>query len=48
MEFLCEILELPIVLPKEAKEMGKAKKPEFLESIKGWLFPVVLSRSVVP
>ena len=47
-EFLCEILELPIVLPKEAKEMGKAKKPEFLESIKGWLFPVVLSRSVVP
>ena len=46
-DFLCEILELPLVLPKEAKEMGMTKKPEFLELMKGWLFPVVLTRSVI-
>lgn len=33
---------------KRSQGNGQGEKPEFLESIKGWLFPVVLSRSVVP
>lgn len=38
-EFLCEILELPIVLPKEAKEMGKAEKARVFGVDQGMVVP---------
>lgn len=45
-DFLCEILELPAVLPEDARQLSATNKPEFLEMMKSWVFPVALNRSV--
>ena len=45
-DFLMEVMKLPLVLPEEAATLA-VTSPEMLEeSLKAWLWPMVLNRSV--
>ena len=45
-DFLIEVLNLTIVLPQDLMHLATTDSVSFLTSIKAWLFPGVLTRSV--
>lgn len=45
-DFLIEILRMPITLPQELISLSVSNSDLFLSSIRSWLYPGVLTRSV--
>ena len=45
-DFLVEVLQLPVALPSEVSMMAVSSPEVVVEMVKPWLWPMVLSRSV--
>lgn len=45
-DFLLQVLQLPLVLPTDAPSLATSSPETVLEAIKPWLWPMVLTRSV--
>ena len=45
-DFLMELMKLPLVLPAEASTLAVTSPEVLQESLKAWLWPMVLNRSV--